>query len=298
MRMIFWQNKHHFSLAAQCFSLLFVSVFFCSTNSFGKGDGESISLVESSILCAVSGYAYHRPEDSLDRQKELATQAASYLAVKKATSLISKLSEFVPDSQGNVFRIDSLKVLPPAIGGENLVGVVAFGELVYRQFASSVPATSSEFSVRLRSNKKQFTEGDSIVLTLSGSQDFYGAILNQSSGGEVLQLLPNEGRRRMYFKADRNYNFPDPLEGDDFHLEVSPPFGRELIWLVASDKPFSVLSSSDAYEFFAISQKSFTDIKSGFKNHILRTMGNSTKTENFLHSQFLVYGVSLETRPR
>jgi len=296
--MILLQNKHLYSFTAHCIGLLFVSVFFFSTNSSGKGAEESVSLVESSILCAVSGYAYHRPEDSLERQKELATQAASFLAVKKATSLISKLSEFVPDSQGNIFRIDSLEVLDSATGGENLVGIVAFGELVYNQLIISEPVMSSKFSVRLRSNKKQFTDGDSIVLTLSGNQDFYGSILTQSSDGEVLQLLPNEGRRGMYFKADRNYNFPDPLEGDDFHLEVSPPFGQELIWLVASDKPFNALSFSGSYEFFAISQGSFTDLKNSFKNQILRTMSNSAKKESFLHSQFFVYGVSLETRAR
>lgn len=295
-----------FALIFLCFWIL--CVFLFSVNAVAKEAIEAKSLasraeqethpVEYSILCAVTGFAYSRSEDSIEKQKELATQAASYLATKKANSIIGSSSKILPDKKGDLFRIDSIEMLDSSNGGSDLTGVRVFGEIVFSQPRNTHSDASSKFIVQLGSNKKQFTEGESIVLTLSGSQDFYGTIMNQSSSGDVIQLLPNKGRMGMLFRANKQYKFPDPLEGDDFHLEVSAPFGKEHIWLIASEEPFSAIGSADPYDFFSISRLDFLEIKSRIKKQLLLSLNNRNKANYFLSNQFVVRGLSLETKSK
>jgi len=90
-------------------------------------------------------------------------------------------------------------------------------------------------TVKVWTSKKEFKEGDSIVIFVQGNRNFYARIVNISSNGEIIQLLPNEYRQIAYFKANKIYKIPD--QGDLFALTASPPYGEDQIVVYASEVP-------------------------------------------------------------
>ena len=55
------------------------------------------------------------------------------------------------------------------------------------------------------------------------------------SGGDIIQLLPNEYRTNDFFQAGKVYKIPD--KGDPFDLEVTAPYGEDQIVVYASEVP-------------------------------------------------------------
>jgi len=84
-------------------------------------------------------------------------------------------------------------------------------------------------------SEKQYTDGDSIEIHVQGNRDFYARIVDITSSGEIIQLLPNDYRRTNFFEAGKVYKIPD--QGDHFDLKVTPPYGDDQIVVYASDVP-------------------------------------------------------------
>jgi hypothetical protein len=101
--------------------------------------------------------------------------------------------------------------------------------------APAMAASSGPLQVKVWTDKKSYKQGEQIVVHVQGNKDFYGKLVNISSSGEIVQLLPNTYRNVDYFKAGRVYKVPD--SGDAFALNVSPPFGQEKLVLYASEQP-------------------------------------------------------------
>ena len=83
--------------------------------------------------------------------------------------------------------------------------------------------------------QKHYREGESIEIYLQGNRDFYARIVDITSGGEIVQLLPNGYRKDTLFKGGRTYKVPDDRDG--FDLKVTPPFGEDQIVVYASEVP-------------------------------------------------------------
>ena len=90
-------------------------------------------------------------------------------------------------------------------------------------------------TVKVWTSKKQYRDGESIEVFVQGNRDFYARIVDITSSGNIIQLLPNDYRRINFFEAGKVYKIPD--KGDHFDLKVTPPYGDDQIVVYASEVP-------------------------------------------------------------
>lgn len=95
-------------------------------------------------------------------------------------------------------------------------------------------------TVKVWTDKKSYNDGEYITIHMEGNRDFYARIVNISSNGKVIQLLPNGYRQTHQFRGGQRYQIPGP--GDRFELKVTPPYGQERIVVYASETPMGDLS--------------------------------------------------------
>ena len=96
---------------------------------------------------------------------------------------------------------------------------------------------NAPLTVRVWTDKKQFSEGETIKLYVEGNRDFYARIVNLDSDGNMIQLLPNQFRQSRFFKGKQVYVVPDDSQGDRFSIVSTPPYGIDTIVTFASEAP-------------------------------------------------------------
>jgi hypothetical protein len=90
-------------------------------------------------------------------------------------------------------------------------------------------------TVKVWTDKKSYSDGEYITISMEGNRDFYARIVNIGSNEKVIQLLPNGYRQTNHFRGGQRYQIPGP--GDRFSLQVTPPYGQERIVVYASETP-------------------------------------------------------------
>lgn len=103
------------------------------------------------------------------------------------------------------------------------------------QQMQAIMSQSAPLTVRVWTDRKAYRESEYITVHMEGNRDFYARIVNISSSGKVIQLLPNAYRHLHQFRGGQRYRIPGP--GDRFSLTVTPPFGQEKIVVYASETP-------------------------------------------------------------
>jgi hypothetical protein len=94
---------------------------------------------------------------------------------------------------------------------------------------------TAPLTVKVWTDKKSYNNNEFITIYMEGNRDFYARIVNISSNGKVIQLLPNAYRQTHQFRGGQRYQVPGP--GDRFSLQVTPPYGQERIVVYASETP-------------------------------------------------------------
>lgn len=77
-----------------------------------------------------------------------------------------------------------------------------------------------------------YTQGDSVVLSVTATEDSYISVFDTGTSGKVHQIFPNRYETDNYLAAGRTLRIPGP--GSDYALSVSHPTGVELITVIAS----------------------------------------------------------------
>ncbi|NOY70758.1 MAG: protein kinase [Gammaproteobacteria bacterium] len=96
---------------------------------------------------------------------------------------------------------------------------------------------SSEFSVFSKNNPLQFKEGESLILNItSPSYDAYVYVDYFLLDGTVVHLLPNAIEIENYFSRNTVVNIGGNNKKES-RWAIGPPFGKEMITLIASDIP-------------------------------------------------------------
>lgn len=90
-------------------------------------------------------------------------------------------------------------------------------------------------TVKVWTSKRQYKDGENIEIFIQGNRDFYARIVDITSSGQIIQLLPNDYRRINFFEAGKVYKVPD--KGDHFDLKVIAPYGEDRIIVYASEVP-------------------------------------------------------------
>lgn len=94
---------------------------------------------------------------------------------------------------------------------------------------------AAPLAVRAWTDKKEYRAGEKIKVYLKGNKPFYARLLYRDAAGATIQLLPNPHRGDHYFNGGVIYEVPGG--GDQFELEVAPPFGEENLIVYASTAP-------------------------------------------------------------
>lgn len=268
-----------------------------STSYAGDASNENL------LFCNAKGYTNFREEGEPEEIRQRAVEAAKYLVEKKAKMLILgetqvlKGVDFYRDSDGEIFRYSEKDIKEVRNAGNKLYGIQISGVITYSgPPIERLPTGSSQpLSVTLSSSKEKYRQGEALTLQIQGNMDFYGCLLNVTPDGQVLQLLPNRNRKLVRFKGGVNYEFPDPFRGDSFKLEVNPPYGKETIYLLASDHAFSGLPSADAGHFFWSTTESMDVIRHGIEKLLFQEILGQTDVGSFHCRHLVIRKIVVET---
>ena len=106
----------------------------------------------------------------------------------------------------------------------------------------NLTAPPSDLKVSLTGNHPngRYAPGEELQLSFSVDQDAYVLLLNTNAGGETTVLFPNEFSPSNFVRAGQQYQLPTPEMG--FKLRVAPPFGNNLLKLIASSEPVQLLN--------------------------------------------------------
>jgi len=101
--------------------------------------------------------------------------------------------------------------------------------------------SQSAFGVELTTHlgdNQSFKAGDRIQFLLTLHQPAYVYMFYQDAGGQITQLVPNDFQPDNWFPEDFFMSVPKP--DSPFEFVVGQPFGREVVQVLAVEKPISV----------------------------------------------------------
>lgn len=83
-------------------------------------------------------------------------------------------------------------------------------------------------------DQQQFVEGDELQFLLSLGQDAYIYMFYLDAANNITQILPNKNQRSNFYTA--GYFLTIPEYENHYRFTISEPFGKESIWVFASDQ--------------------------------------------------------------
>ncbi len=202
-----------------------------------------------SCIQEVDGYAYLSEEMTLSQVRKAAFLNAKRQAVEMAKTYIesnSVVEDFVLKSDtitgSAAGAVTILEQKDLGVEKNTRYHVWIKAEVEYSLGSDAKPLDKgavvnpgAPLTVRVWTPKKQYKDGEIIEVYLQGNRDFYARIVDITSDGQIVQLLPNAFRKLNYFKGGKVYKIPDV--GDQFDLKVSPPYGQDQIVVYASEVP-------------------------------------------------------------
>lgn len=220
-----------------------------SRNEDGQPDSKKRSCIQ-----IVDAYAYLSENMTLGETRAAAFAQAKRLAVEKTRTYIQSkttIEDFVlKKDQINGSAQGAVTILEQKdLGVENntryhvwIKAEVEFGLKPGngKQIADSAESHAGPLTVKVWTPKKSYHEGELVEIFMRGNRSFFARIVNLTSSGDIIQLLPNDYRQSHFFEAGRLYQIPGRL--DRFELRVSAPFGRDQIVVYASEAPLGDVS--------------------------------------------------------
>jgi hypothetical protein len=100
--------------------------------------------------------------------------------------------------------------------------------------------------VRAEVNRQshEYQEGDALSVRVISEEQAYLYVFYQQADGKVFQIFPNRTQPRNRVEAKRWVAIP--AEDDLFRWRIGPPFGKELVKVVAARTPLRVLAGSSS----------------------------------------------------
>ena len=125
-------------------------------------------------------------------------------------------------------------------------GIAVFMGLILVSLASGVVMADTnakniinvEITTHL-GDKQTFKEDDRLSFLVSLDRDAYILMIYEDAAHNLIQVIPNRYRDSNRYQAGLFISVPNREE--PFRFVVSPPFGKETLWVFASDKPFPTL---------------------------------------------------------
>lgn len=199
-----------------------------------------------SCIQEVDGFAYLSEDMTLAQTRDAAFLNAKRQAVEMAQTYIqshSKVENFEIKSDTITGSAEGavtvLEQKDHGIENNTRYHVWIKAEVEYSTGPSGGTASDMDpaapLTVKVWTPQKQYKHGENIEIFIQGNRDFYARIVDITSNGQIIQLLPNAFRNLNFFKANKVYKIPDT--GDHFDLKASPPYGQDQIVVYASEVP-------------------------------------------------------------
>ena len=201
-----------------------------------------------STIVEVDGYAYISEDKTPRQMREEALANAKREALERAQTYIksvTKVENFMLEydliQSGAEGFVKVLESKDHGITADNRYHYWIKAEVEYSLesdrdrrdlSADLIKNEKAPLTVYIWTEKKEYREGEKIRIFLQGNKDFYARVVYRDVSGNLLQLLPNPHREENFFKGGKVVTIPG--EGDQFDLEVGPPFGIENIIVYAS----------------------------------------------------------------
>lgn len=272
------------------FSLIFIGATTCFCEQINNApDSEKRSCIQ-----AVDGFAYLSEDMTLSDSRSAAFANAKRQAVEMSKTYIkakTKVTNYVIDydtiwseSEGMITILEQKD-----FGIENNtryhVWIKAEVEYSLKPKTPEIKkitkmAPHSPLTVKVWTPKKNYLEGEAIVINVKGNRDFYARIIDITASGDIIQLLPNDYRKINYFKANTLYKIPDT--GDLFTLIASPPFGKDQIIVYASEIPLGQID----LESYGNGLNKYNGDRETLGTKSRETMQMPDKKDNFQGAEF------------
>jgi hypothetical protein len=85
-----------------------------------------------------------------------------------------------------------------------------------------------------------YTNGEPLSVRVISEEDAYLYVIYQQADGRIYQIFPNSVERQNRVRAKEKIQVPDA--NDLYRWIVGPPFGKEVVKLIASKKPIQPLA--------------------------------------------------------
>ena len=113
-------------------------------------------------------------------------------------------------------------------------------------------------------DKQQFIRGDEIQFLLSLGNDAYIYMYYIDADDRITQILPNKNQRSNFYSTGDFLNIPEYENG--YHFVISEPFGKEEVWVFASDQMIDIDTDSSIE---TIKQKIKQQSRRGYGEYVL-----------------------------
>jgi hypothetical protein len=300
------------------FSILTVAVLCLPLHLYASQGKPAIQFdpenEKRSIICTGTGYAYLSKNTSPEQCRQRALSAAKHLILRKCNEILQdrvanaagKIRfEFMEIQPGEYIRIFEKKNVEAPIRGPGLsCGIQITAEIRYRLIASSstddilLSDEQLPLTVRVWSDKQTYKAEERIVFHVRGNRDFFIRIIDKSPDGEMIQLLPSLNRKALFLKGGETYDLPDPKLGDDFNLDVGPPFGKETVLVFASDIQIGQVPFAKHIGAFGQVSGSETQLADEARQVDLKTAGKNKKSGSFSYVEFFESRWLIQTREK
>ena len=105
---------------------------------------------------------------------------------------------------------------------------------ISRDIAEEIPNRKIALAVRSSDGRKNYFSGENLSLTLRSEKDCYLAIFYHYTDGSTVLLFPNQYLPELFVPANEYFRIPDESNiTKGFQLEVSEPFGSDVIQVIA-----------------------------------------------------------------
>lgn len=205
----------------------------CMGDDKSRKETEQLANKEATRLAAEYAATYIKSETHVKDSALESDLISAYSNAKVKVLQVLEKGWYKDQSSGECYKIKlKVEVIP------NLKAISKASE----QAMTDDPA--APLSVKVWTDQKNYHKGQQVKVYLKANKPFYGRVVYKDAQGKLVQLLPNPYRQENYFNGGTVYELPG--NGDQYDLEVTPPFGSEGVIVYASTAPLGDIETASA----------------------------------------------------
>lgn len=216
--------------------------YACMGDDKSRKQTENAAVQEARRNAGEAAVAYISTETKVSDgllEKDLVTAYAN-AQVKLIKELLKEW--FDDPASGKCYRVKlKLEVLPDEKAMNNRAD---------KNNAQMLDDPSAPLTVKVWTIRTDYQAKDNIKIFIKGNRPFFGKLVYQDAGNNLIQLLPNPYRQSNYFNGGSVYEVPTGV--DRFALQVCAPFGTEKLFLYASTSPLGEIETRAAGGVYTI----------------------------------------------